>query len=236
MIVLVFVVIWLLVLVPLALRRHSEHRLISSVARFRRQRQLLDRAFASRLHDRDSTSGVPDRTGPTPLIRSSKTTDERIETRRHRRRSSLSVLGTAFALTFILGFIPALRGFWIVTIALAILLAAYLVLLVRCVAEETGGAHSRNPAMRMLGDDALHWENGPAALARSAGRARRVLKVPSTARTAPPRGEIGVAPHSSSSGRSTASRRSHGRPRPVSLRPRLSSLVAPRFGAVGSGV
>ena len=45
MVVMVLVLVWLLVLIPLGLRKRSDYQLSSSVARFRRQRQLLQRVY-----------------------------------------------------------------------------------------------------------------------------------------------------------------------------------------------
>jgi len=159
MIVMAFVVIWLLVLIPLALRKHSEHRLISSVARFRRQRQLLERAYASHPNNRHSTSLVligRQGTGP-PMSLLRRSIEERVAIRQRRRRLALTVLGSVFLLTLIIGFVPALRAFWAVAVIFAALMTAYIFLLARCVAAEANGAHSRHPLEAGLGRHAIPW-------------------------------------------------------------------------------
>lgn len=160
MIVMAFVLIWLLVLIPLALRRHSEHHLASSVARFRHQRKLLERAYANHANNRDpQQTNVVGRIGE-QRVQTRRALDERVSIRQ-RRRLSLGVLATAFSLTLMIGFVPALRVFFAVAIVLAVLLVTYLVLLARCVASEAGGAHSRT-AVGVPDRAPALWEDRPA--------------------------------------------------------------------------
>ena len=165
MIVTAFVVIWLLVLIPLALRKHSEHRLVSSVARFRHQRQLLERAYASHPNNRDSVSlGLVGPVGPAPDAKLRRSIDARVAIRQRRRRLSLGVLGTVFFLTLMIGFVPALRAFWAVAIVSAVLMATYLVLLARCVASEAKGVLTRDAVGATIDGASILWpDHHPAA-------------------------------------------------------------------------
>jgi len=161
MIVMAFVVIWLLVLIPLALRKHSEHRLTSSVARFRRQRQLLERAYASHPNNRHSTSLVliGGEGSARPMSLPPRSIDERVAVRQRRRRFSLTVLGSVFLLTLMIGFVPALRALWAVAVIFAALMTAYIFLLARCVASEANRAHSRNPLEAGFDLHAIAWND-----------------------------------------------------------------------------
>jgi hypothetical protein len=136
-VVLVIVLVWLVALVPVALRRHSAHRVTASVARFRRQRRLLERAYRSRVGNDDVTF---------PVIRGIEP-HARENVRRHspsatisdlhlRRRRVLSAFGGALVISLILGAMPGLSAFWTISIVLAASLTAYVVLLARFAAAQ----------------------------------------------------------------------------------------------------
>jgi uncharacterized membrane protein len=137
-VVLVVVLVWLVALTPIALRRHSAHQLDASVARFRRQRRLLERAYRSRLDGRDFAP-APDRisTAPQHSRRSHHSSRSSGPDMRLRRRRVLVVSAGALAFSLVLGAVPALRAFWMISILLAVALVIYLVLLARVVSMGT---------------------------------------------------------------------------------------------------
>lgn len=133
----ILLLIWIVALIPIALRSHSQYRLVTSVARFRRHRLLLERAYAHQINAHASESrklvGTFDGSPPPTPRRS---LNSRIATRRRRRLTTLGALGTSFLLTLGVGFAPDLRALWVVAIVLAVLLGTYLALLARCIAQE----------------------------------------------------------------------------------------------------
>lgn len=78
---------------------------------------------------------------------------------RQRRIRVLSTLGSALAISLILGAVPVLRAFWTVAIFAAMALAAYVVLLARFTAAEAPVARHR----RVRIEDRIHapedWVN-----------------------------------------------------------------------------
>ena len=158
MVVLVIVLVWLVALIPVALRRHSAYQVNASVARFRRQRRLLERAYRSRIGNDDVTlpviRGAEDharKNGPrhSPLASGS---DLRL-----RRRRVLSAFGGALAVSLILGAVPGLGAFWTISVVLAVSLTAYVVLLARFTAAEAASSPGRHSAdgrdeLRVPGD------------------------------------------------------------------------------------
>lgn len=143
MVVLVVVLVWLVALIPFALRRHSAYRVHTSVARFRRQHRLLELAYRSRT---DGPVTAParshdlERTSRSASPQASKASMSRLQLR---RRRVLSGICGALGLCLVLGAVPELRALWTVSILLAVVLACYLVLLVRYATETSPVRHRR---------------------------------------------------------------------------------------------
>ena len=138
MVVLVLVLVWLVVILPIAVRKFSEYRLVSSVARFRHQTELLGRAHANftslnaRLPSSEKEARVVNEAQASAL----RAVQTRIEARRTRRRETLLLLGSGICSTLLVGAVPSLRAFWVVAVLLAMVTGVYLALLVRCAAAE----------------------------------------------------------------------------------------------------
>lgn len=143
MVVLVVVLVWLVALVPVALRRHSAYQVHASVARFRRQRRLLERAYRSRVDGTDVTLAAPlaAERGRRSYPRHSSVAS--VPGLRQRRVRVLSTLGSALAISLVLGAVPVLRAFWTAAIFVAAALTAYVVLLARFTAVETSVGRQR---------------------------------------------------------------------------------------------
>jgi hypothetical protein len=142
MVVIVLVLVWLVVILPIAVRKLSEFQLVSSVARFHHQTELLERAHASfvGVHTR-----LPVARGKAPppddaqmaIVRAIQA---RIDARRTRRREMLLLLGSGICSTLLVGAVPSLRAFWVVAVLLATVTGVYLSLLVRCAASDAAAA------------------------------------------------------------------------------------------------
>jgi hypothetical protein len=158
-VVLVVVLVWLVALIPFVLRRHSAYRVHASVARFRRQRRLLELAYRSRRDDASeilSTSrGDVVCTNRDRPRHSSRATPS---TLRLRRRRLLSIFAGALAISLILGALPELRAFWTIAIVLSVLLVAYVVLLSVFAADSSPSHQRRLPAEADLSEPEI-WFN-----------------------------------------------------------------------------
>jgi hypothetical protein len=131
---LVVVLVWLVALVPIALRRHSAYRVNASVARFRRQRRLLERAYRTRI-DGNVFACATARASPVAARRDLPRRPSHAPiSGRLRRIRVLYAFGGALTICLVLGAVPALRAFWTISIVLAVGLVAYVVLLVRVTA------------------------------------------------------------------------------------------------------
>ncbi len=142
MVVLVLVLIWMVVTLPIAVRKLSELQFVSSVARFQRQTEMFERAHASFVGAGRRPPGSPSRArvlddAELVVLREVRA---RIEAQRVRRRETLLLLGSGIFSTFLIGAVPLLRAFWVVAVLLATVTGVYLALLVRCAAAEAGAA------------------------------------------------------------------------------------------------
>jgi hypothetical protein len=133
MVLLVLVLIWLVVTLPIAVRKFSEFQLMSSVARFQHQTEMLGRTHVKFVGAGVRAPGSPPR-APVREIRA------RIEVQRTRRRETLLLLGSGICSTLLIGEVPELRAFWVVAVLLATITGVYLALLVRCAAAESAAA------------------------------------------------------------------------------------------------
>ena len=113
-------IMWAAFLIPLSARRRS---LTGSVEDFERRMEFLAHAEAN---------GTPGRWIVTPRKGARFIGDaERRRARvRDRRRRVLVFLIEAIGVTFLMGLVPPLRVFWNVTVALAVLLGAYVWMLI----------------------------------------------------------------------------------------------------------
>ncbi|MGD0219763.1 MAG: hypothetical protein ABSC73_04780, partial [Acidimicrobiales bacterium] len=121
MIVLILVLVWLVVVLPIAVRRLSEFQLVSSVARFRHQTELLERAHADFFgaNTRLPTPRGKMRALDDDQVAIARAVQARLEARRTRRRETLLLLGSGICSTLLVGAVPSLRAFWVVAVLLA---------------------------------------------------------------------------------------------------------------------
>lgn len=135
MVVFLLVVVWLVALVPVALRKLSEWQVTSSVARFRYRSRVMGRTFPLVPY----AAEVP--VAPTPARVRAIDPEDAVRLRRERRarsarlvarrRKTLAWLCGAFVVTFLLGAVPALRVLWDLTLVVFLLATGYIALLVR---------------------------------------------------------------------------------------------------------
>ncbi len=158
MVVLVLVLIWLVVVLPIAVRKLSEFQLVSSVARFHHQTELLGRVHENFVGSARGSQGR--RGGAPPLdeaqLAAVRAVQARIDERRSRRREALLLLGSGILSTLLIGAVPSLRAFWVVAVLLATVTGVYLAMLVRCAAAEALAAESARKIVMMpvTADDA----------------------------------------------------------------------------------
>ena len=134
MVVLLLVVVWLVALVPVALRKLSEWQVTSSVARFRYRSRVMGRTFPLVPYSAE----VP--VAPTPARARAIDPEDAARLRRERRarsarlvvrrRKTLARLCGAFVVTFLLGAVPVLRVLWDLSLVVFLLATGYLALLV----------------------------------------------------------------------------------------------------------
>jgi len=136
-IVVILLLVWVVALLPLALRKLSEWQLSSSVSEFDHRTRLLRRTYPAMAARAAAGGGVdgtveaaalPDGTRRAASAR--RAARERARQRLARRRRALAILaGTALG-TFVLGAIPALRVLWDLTVVDLLLTGGYVALLV----------------------------------------------------------------------------------------------------------
>ncbi len=130
MVALVLVLIWVVALVPFALRKRAEWALSSSVDRFRDSTGRLRRIYPHLVAVATERGDAPWVARP-PLAGSYRPPSRaRLAERRARRRRTLTLLGCATAGTFVLGAIPALRVLWDLSLVALVLGAGYVAALV----------------------------------------------------------------------------------------------------------
>ncbi len=172
MVVLVLVLIWLVVTLPIAVRKLSEFQLVSSVARFRHQTEMLERTHVKFVGAGVRAPGSPPRA---PVLDESQLTAlreirARIEAQRTRRRETLLLLGSGICSTLLVGEVPELRAFWVVAVLLATVTGVYLALLVRCAAAESAAAErARKVVALSVGPRNPLSEQEPRVLAAGGG-------------------------------------------------------------------
>ena len=158
MVVLVLVLIWLVVVLPIVVRKLSEFQLVSSVARFHHQTELLGRVHENFVGSARGSQGR--RGGAPPLdeaqLAAVRAVQARIDERRSRRREALLLLGSGILSTLLVGAVPSLRAFWVVAVLLATVTGMYLAMLVRCAAAEALAAERARKIVMMpvTADDA----------------------------------------------------------------------------------
>jgi hypothetical protein len=144
-VVFVVVLVWLVALIPFIIRRHSAYRIHASVARFRRQRRLLELAYRSRrdgASDDSLSRRVVAHKTPSVARHSSRASHAKL---RLRRRRLLSIFVGALAISLILGALPELSAFWTIAIVLSVILVAYVALL-SFFAADAAPSHQRRVA------------------------------------------------------------------------------------------
>lgn len=151
MVVLVLVLIWLVVVLPIAVRKLSEFQLVSSVARFHHQTELLGRVHENFV---GSARGSQSRRAEAPPLDEAqlaavRAVQARIDERRSRRREALLLLGSGILSTLLIGAVPSLRAFWVVAVLLATVTGVYLAMLVRCAAAEALAAERARKIVMM---------------------------------------------------------------------------------------
>jgi len=135
LVVLLLVVVWLVALVPVALRKLSEWQVTASVARFRHQRRVMSKSLAYP----PPPVGVRALPVPRQVVGTGKTQSawaqhrgrERSARLVARRRRVLARLTASLALTLVLGAVPALRFLWDLSLVSFFLTSGYIALLVR---------------------------------------------------------------------------------------------------------
>ncbi len=142
MVVFVLVLIWLVVILPIAVRKLSEFQLVSSVARFQHRTELLERAHANFVgaNGRAPVSQARGRLLDETQLAVLRAVQARIDARRVRRRETLLLLGSGICSTLLVGSVPSLHAFWVAAVFLASVTGVYLLLLVRCAGTEARAA------------------------------------------------------------------------------------------------
>lgn len=164
---LLLIVVWLVALVPLALRKLAERHVSSSVAQFHQSIRAIDRACPV-VPGTDRVAGGRGALAPDPaeVARRQRRERELTRARTARRRRTLVSLAGATGGAFVLGAIPALRPLWYLALVTFLLTAAYVALLVwlqRMAAEAAADSERAIkvvPIGRHFGE--RHPESGPA--------------------------------------------------------------------------
>lgn len=125
LVVLLLVVVWLVVLVPVALRKLSERQLSASVDQFRHRARAIGRATPVAVPYVDPERRAWERARER----------SRAQRRRERRRRVLTTLLASFGASLVLGAIPALRPLWDLSLVAFLLSTGYVALLVRAERE-----------------------------------------------------------------------------------------------------
>jgi hypothetical protein len=132
LVVLLLVVVWLVVLVPIALRKFSEWQVTASVAQFRLRTRAMGRACPATPHlDAETLPASEATLDPEAEAHRKRRERERAKLRIARRRRTLLWLAGTLGASFVLGAIPPLRGLWDLSLATFLLATGYVALLVR---------------------------------------------------------------------------------------------------------
>jgi len=161
-IVVILMLVWLVALLPLALRKLSEWQLSSSVSQFDHRTRLLRRTYPAMARRAAEGAGhatagrapqgapAPDGGARQPAAASPparRAARERARQRLARRRRTLAVLACTALGTFVLGAIPALRALWDLTVVDLLLTAGFVALLVHFRRLETTSGEHRDAAI-----------------------------------------------------------------------------------------
>ncbi|MDA8291930.1 MAG: hypothetical protein M0Z33_09675 [Actinomycetota bacterium] len=147
MVVLLLVVVWLVALVPFALRRFSEWQLTASVTQFQDSAGAMRRARAVAQAPRPRSSEPPD-----PAMEAARQARERARATELvlRRRRVLTELTATFLGTLVLGAIPGLGILWDLSLVAFLATTGYVALLVRFRREAVARAAATERAEKVV--------------------------------------------------------------------------------------
>jgi hypothetical protein len=132
----VLVLIWVVALAPIAYRRYAERQASTSVDRFRQRLRRVRRAYPAVGMSEMDFAARPRVNRRLEMQAQIATSRARLHERRMRRRRVLAVLIVVAAGSLALGAVPVLRVLWLVSLGVALLTAAYMVLLVSIARSE----------------------------------------------------------------------------------------------------
>ena len=158
MVVLLLVVVWLVALVPIALRKLSEWQVTASVARFRRQRRVMSKTlpYPPQLVGVRPLPEPRRGAGPAQSARMQRQMRERSARLMARRRRVLARLAGSLVVTLVLGAVPPLRFLWDVSLATFFLTSGYVALLVRLQQVRAAEAAEHERAEKVVPIDVRH--------------------------------------------------------------------------------
>jgi len=146
LVVLLLVVVWLVALVPFALRRFSEWQLTSSLTQFRDSAGAMRRARPATGSDVDPALDVDPRIVERRRERERARAAELVA----RRRRVLAVLCSTFLGTLVLGAIPGLGVLWDISLLAFAATTGYVALLVRLRREAVARAAASERAEKVV--------------------------------------------------------------------------------------
>jgi hypothetical protein len=126
-VVVVLVLVWVVALLPIALKKRSEWELSSSISQFRHRRRALDRLAPSAGPAEGAPMNSP---APPHGRRRDQTARQRRRALCQRRRRTLTALAATVVGGLVFGTIPALQPLWYVALVAGIALIGYLAALV----------------------------------------------------------------------------------------------------------
>lgn len=150
LVVLLLVVVWLVALVPVALRKFSEWRITASVAEFHHRSRAMGRARPVAAGNEGAAARAAERDDPAELDRLRGRERARRRERVARRRRALRYLLVTLTSTFVLGAIPALRALWDLSLITFLMTTGYLALLVRVERERMSIAAESERAEKVV--------------------------------------------------------------------------------------
>jgi len=126
----VLVLIWVVALAPIAYRRYADRQASTSVDRFRQRLTKVRRAYPAVGMTEMEFAARPRINRRRDMQAQIARSRARLHERRIRRRRILSRFLVVLAGSLVLGAIPVLRVLWFVSLAIAMVTAAYIALLV----------------------------------------------------------------------------------------------------------
>ena len=163
-------VVWIAVLAPPLLRKGAETRKADSIGDFRRQLVVLQRtgpsviAPANTRADRAFGSATPAYATAAPVARVARPVRETTRSARRRRRNVLTGLTLTTLLLVVIGAVPGMHVMLALAAVSALLLGAYVALLVRL----RNAAAEREMKLSFLPGPAVYGGSGAPLLRRSA--------------------------------------------------------------------